>query len=135
MVSGRGAETILKLGGGGGQTSPGVQGKPYPKLENSPDLAHYCELGETQVHVQKQTKTKINYIENPKLGGAPQPPICGGKLPPLPPPPPRLPRPWFLVEPEQEQEQEDRTHQSADVGGEGRGILSEGGFAVSGFCD
>ena len=62
----RGAETTLKLGGGG-QTFPGVQGNPTQIL-NSPDLAHYF-LGENQVHVQKQTKIKMNDIDSPKLGG------------------------------------------------------------------
>ena len=50
--------------GGGGQTSPGIQGNPYPKTENTPDMAHYF-FGETQVHVQKE----MNDTDSPKLGG------------------------------------------------------------------
>ena len=77
----RGGGTTLKLGGGG-QTTPGVQGNPYPKLKNSPDLAHYF-IGETQVHVQKQTKVKMNDIDSPKLeGGAPTASKLWGPLPP-----------------------------------------------------
>ena len=60
---------ILMLGGGG-QTSPGVQGTRLPKTKNFPELAHYF-LGEIQVLVQKQTKIKMNDIDSPKFGGTP----------------------------------------------------------------
>ena len=46
----RGAGTTVKLEGGGGrQTSPGVQGNPYPKLK-TPGFGPLF-LGETKVHV------------------------------------------------------------------------------------
>ena len=94
FLMGRVAETTLKLGGGG-QTSPGVQGSPYPKLKTH--RIWTTIFLETQVHVQKQTKIKMSDIDSLKLGGAPpQLPSCGGKFPPLP-PPPRLPRPCSLV--------------------------------------
>ena len=82
----------MKLGGGG-LTYPGVQGNPYPKLK-IPRIWPTIFLGETQVHVQKQTKIKMNDNDSPKLGGRAAPTqlqSCGGKLPPLPPPPPRFP--------------------------------------------
>ena len=80
----QGRGTTLKLGGG--QTSPGVQCNSYPKLK-LPGFGPLF-LGETQVHVQKQTKMKMNNIDHPKLGGsAPtQLPSCWGKLPPTAPP-------------------------------------------------
>ena len=82
----RGPGTILKWGGGG-LTSPGVQCNPYPKLK-TPDFAHYF-LGGTQVHVQKQTKIKMNDIDSSKLGGdAPPVQTLERLAPPLPPPPP-----------------------------------------------
>ena len=73
--------------GGGGQTSPGFQGNPCPKLKTPriwPTI--FCE---TKVHVQKQIKIKMNDIDSPKLGGGALQscPHC-----------PRLPRPcgkWF----------------------------------------
>ena len=74
--------------GGGGQTSPGFQGNPYPKLR-TPRIRPTIFLGgETEVHVQKQIKIKMNDIDSPKLGaGPPQLPSCGGSCPPAPPPP------------------------------------------------
>ena len=49
------------------------------------------------MHVQKQTKIKMNDTDSPGLGAAPtQLPSCGGKLPPTAPPPPRLPAPASL---------------------------------------
>ena len=44
---------------------PGFQGNPYPKLPGFGPIF----LGEIQVHVQKQTKIKMNDIESPKLEG------------------------------------------------------------------
>ena len=85
---GRGAGTTLKLGGG--QTSPGVQGNPYPKIK-TPRIWPTIFWGENQVHVQKQTKINMNDNDSPKLGGgAPTASKLWGKLPPL---PPRFPRP------------------------------------------
>ena len=54
----------------------------------TPDFAHYF-LGGTQIHVQKQTKIKMNDIDidSPKLGGdAPRPKSWRGKRPRCPPP-------------------------------------------------
>ena len=78
---GRDAGTTLKLGG---KRLPGS--KVLPKTKNSHGLSNYF-LGETQVHVQKQTEIKMNDMDSPELGGGapPQLPSCGGKLPPLPP--------------------------------------------------
>ena len=74
--------------GGEGQASPGVQGNPYPKTKNSPDLAHYF-LVETEVHVQKQTKIKMNDFHSPKLGGgAPTASKLWRQVAPTAPPPP-----------------------------------------------
>ena len=54
----RGAGTTLKVrGGGGGNVSRGPR-KPVPKTKNS--LIWPTFLGETKVHVQKQTKIKMN---------------------------------------------------------------------------
>ena len=55
----QGRGTPLKLRGGG-QTSPGVQGHPNPKL---PGFGLLFFWGENQVHVQKQTKIKMNDID------------------------------------------------------------------------
>ena len=73
--------------GGGGQKSPGVQGNPYPKLKTHriwPTI-----FWETQIHVQTQTKIKINDIDSPKLGGggAPTASQLWGQVAPTAPPP------------------------------------------------
>ena len=78
----------------GGQTSPGVQGNPYPKLK-TPRILSSIFFGETQVHVQNQTKIKLNGIDSRKLGGR-RPhsfQVVGESC--LHCPPPRLPRPWL----------------------------------------
>ena len=73
----RGPGTILKLGGGGGQTSPWVQCNPYPKLK-TPRISPAIFLG-TKVYVQKQAKIKMNDINSPKLEGRrPSGPKVGG---------------------------------------------------------
>ena len=73
--------------GGGGQTSPGVQGSPYPKLK-TPRIWPTIFLGETEVRVQKQTKIKVNDINSPKLGQRPLSfQVVGASCPHCPPPP------------------------------------------------
>ena len=82
----QGRRNYFEVGGGGGAKVSRGPRQPLPKTQNSPDLAH-CFLGETQVHVQKQTKIKLNDIDSPKLGGggvAPLPP--GSRVPGRPPP-------------------------------------------------
>ena len=93
----RGAGTTLKLGGGG-QTSPGVEGNPYPKLKKTPRIWATIFLVDidTQVHVQIQTKIKMNDFHSPKLGAGGRRPhsfkVVGASCPQC--PPPRFPRPW-----------------------------------------
>ena len=75
------------------QTSPGVQGNPYPKLKTHriwPTI-----FWETQVHVQKQTKIKMNDFHSPKLGRwRPHSfKVVGASCPHC--PPPRFPHPWL----------------------------------------
>ena len=79
---------------GGGQTSPGVQGSPYPKLK-TPRIWPTIFFRETHVRVQKQTKIKLNHIDRPKFGGGGCPhsfKVVGASCPHCP-PPPRFPRP------------------------------------------
>ena len=58
LVVGSGARELLSSWGGG-QTFPGVQGNPYPKLKKSLDF-----LGYTQVHVKKKwTSLKVQSWE------------------------------------------------------------------------
>ena len=53
---------------GGGKCLPGSKvGNPYPKLK-TPGFGPLF-LGETQGHMQKQTKIKMNNIDSLKLGG------------------------------------------------------------------
>ena len=49
--------------------SPRVQSNIYPKLK-TPQVGAiiFWDIG-TQLHVQKQTKIKMNNIDGPKLGG------------------------------------------------------------------
>ena len=57
------------LGGGGGKCLPESKvGNPYPKLK-TPGFGPLF-LGETQGHMQKQTKIKMNNIDSLKLGAA-----------------------------------------------------------------
>ena len=65
VAQGRG--NYFEVGGGGGKRLPGFKVTPT-QTKNSLDLAHYF-LVETQVHVQKQTKIKMNDFHSPKLGG------------------------------------------------------------------
>ena len=74
--------------GGGGQTSPGAQGNPYPKLKTPwiwPTI-----FGRDQSSRAKTNKNKNERLSQFKVGGGgaepPQPQSCEGKLPPLPPP-------------------------------------------------
>ena len=70
--------------------SPGDQGDPYPKLK-TPRIWPTIFLGETQVHVQKQTKIKMNVFDSPKLGGRGRRPTAfklWGQVAPTAPPPP-----------------------------------------------
>ena len=74
------------VGGGGGVT--------LPKTKNSPDFAHIF-LGGTQVHVQKQTKIKMNDIDSPKLKGRrPSGPVRGASAPAS---PSRFPGVWVII--------------------------------------
>ena len=75
----------FEVGGGGGLTSPGVQGNPYPKLK-TPRVSPTIFLGGTHVHLQKQTKINMNDIDSPKCGGGPSGSKVGGLASPLPPP-------------------------------------------------
>ena len=80
----RGPGTILKLGGGG-QTSPGVQGNHYPKLK-TPGFRPLF-FGRHTISRAKTNKNK-NDIDSPKLEGQrPSGPKDGGQAPP----PPRFP--------------------------------------------
>ena len=81
-------------GGGAGQTSPGVKGNPYPKLK-TPRIWSTIFWEGARIHVQKQTKIKMNDIDSPKLGGRrPHSFLIGGNLPLL--PPPQFPHPCIL---------------------------------------
>ena len=85
----------FEVGGGGGQTSSGVQGSPYPKLKTPWMWSTIPILEWTQVHVQKLTKIKMNDIDSPKLGRR-RPhsfQVVGASCPHCPPPPPWFPHP------------------------------------------
>ena len=81
--------------GGGGQTSPGVQGSPYPKLKTAriwPTI--FWERPKfTCKNKQKYKRTTLTVQRwgGGAGSGAPQLPSCGGNLPPLLPPPPPVP--------------------------------------------
>ena len=82
---GGGARELLRSWGG---TPSGIQGNPYPKLKTLRIWPLF--LGETPVHVQNQTKIKMNVVDSLKLeGSAPTTSKLWGQVAPS-----LRPRPW-----------------------------------------
>ena len=80
---GRGLGTILKWGGGG-QTSPGVQGNPYPKLKNFPNFPPLF-FGRDPSSRAKTNTNKNERHRRSKVGGtAPSGPEVGEASAPAP---------------------------------------------------
>ena len=69
MITLRQGARELLWSSGGGKCLPGGQGNPYPKLKIS-RIWLTIFYRETQVHVQKQTKIKMNDIDSRHVHGS-----------------------------------------------------------------